>query len=152
NYSFLTPELSALYTVAAPSGEFQRVDFPAGSRRAGLLGQASSLTATAAPVETSPTSRRVFISVQLLCQHAPCPPPGVKTNLPEPYPESPRTRQQRLVEHGENQPCGACHRLMDPIGLGLEHCDAIGRWRDKEHIEIRPFIGDVFATKRQIRK
>jgi hypothetical protein len=152
DYSFLTPELSALYGVAAPGGEFQKVAFPAGSRRAGLLGQASFLTATAGPVETSPTSRGVFIREQLLCQHVPSPPPGVNTNLPEPDAEKPRTRQQRLVEHVENQTCAACHRLMDPIGLGLEHFDAIGRWRDKEHIEIRPFIGDVFATKRQIKK
>jgi hypothetical protein len=25
---------------------------------------------------------------------------------------------------------------MDPIGFGLEHFDGLGRWRDKEHIEI----------------
>jgi len=152
DYAFLNPELAALYGVKAPAGEFQQVAFPAGSRRAGLLGEASFLTATAGPVETSPTSRGVFIREQLLCQHVPSPPPGVNTNLPEPDPEKPRTRQQRLVVHVENQTCAACHRLMDPIGLGLEHFDAIGRWRDKEHIEIRPFIGDVFAPKRQVKR
>ena len=152
DYAFLNPELAALYGVPAPAGEFQKVTFPAGSRRAGLLGEASFLTATAGPVETSPTSRGVFIREQLLCQHVPSPPPGVNTNLPEPDPEKPRTRQQRLVEHVENQTCASCHRLMDPIGLGLEHFDAIGRWRDKEHIEIRPFIGDVFAVRKPVRK
>jgi hypothetical protein len=152
DYAFLNPELAALYGLKPPAGEFQKVAFPAGSRRGGLLGEASFLTGTAGPVETSPTSRGVFIREQLLCQHVPAPPPGVNTNLPEPDPNQPRTRQQRLVAHVENQTCAACHRLMDPIGLGLEHFDAIGRWRDKEHIEIRPFIGDVFAPKRQVKR
>jgi hypothetical protein len=25
--------------------------------------------------------------------------------------------------------CGACHKLMDPLGLGFQHFDAIGRYR-----------------------
>src|SRR5205823_4457290 len=37
-YGFLNPELSAYYGLPAPAGEFQKVEFPAGSRRAGLLG------------------------------------------------------------------------------------------------------------------
>ena len=30
----------------------------------------------------------------------------------------------------------ACHRLMDPIGFGLENFDAIGVWREKEAIQL----------------
>ncbi len=153
NYAFITPELSALYgRFPAPPPMVQKIVFPAGLRRAGLLGEASFLTAAAGPVETSPTSRGVFIREQLLCQHVPSPPPGVNTNLPEPDPEKPLTRQQRLAAHVDDPTCAACHRLMDPIGLGLEHFDAIGRWRDKERIEIRDVIGDVFAKRKQVRR
>jgi hypothetical protein len=28
--------------------------------------------------------------------------------------------------------CANCHRLLDPIGFGLENFDAIGRWRDRD--------------------
>src|SRR5262249_11791268 len=40
--------------------------------------------------------------------------------------------REKLVEHRANPACAACHRLMDPIGLGLENFDWMGRWRDTE--------------------
>ena len=136
DYSFLTTELAALYKLPAPPGQFEMVRFPADARRAGLLGQGSFLASTAGPTDTSPTARGIFIREQLLCQHVPPPPPGVNTTLPEPNEQTPRTRRQLMVAHVENPTCAACHRLMDPIGFGLENYDAIGRWREKETILI----------------
>jgi hypothetical protein len=135
DYSFLNSDLARLYGVPAPSGEFELVKFPASARRAGILGQASLLTANAGPVDTSPTARGIFIREQLLCQHIPNPPPGVNTEIPEPTVDRPLLKRQRMQEHVENPACATCHRLMDPIGFGLENYDAIGRWRDKELIE-----------------
>jgi len=40
--------------------------------------------------------------------------------------------RERLEIHRANPSCAGCHKLMDPIGLGLENFDAIGRWRDRE--------------------
>ena len=40
--------------------------------------------------------------------------------------------RERLAEHRENPACAACHDVMDPIGLGLENFDAVGRWRVRE--------------------
>lgn len=134
-YSFLNADLASLYGVPAPSGEFELVRFPADSRRSGLLGQASFLASNAGPVETSPTARGIFIREQLLCQHVPNPPPGVNTQVPEPDADRPLARRQRMQAHVENPTCASCHRLMDPIGFGLENYDASGRWRDKEVIE-----------------
>jgi hypothetical protein len=134
-YSFLNADLASLYGVPPPPGEFERVKFPADSHRSGLLGQASFLTSNAGPVETSPTARGIFIREQLLCQHIPNPPPGVNTQVPEPTADRPLARRQRMQAHVENPTCASCHRLMDPIGFGLEHYDAVGRWRDKEAIE-----------------
>jgi hypothetical protein len=135
-YSFLTSELASLYQLPAPPGQFELVRFPAGTQRAGLLGQGSFLASTAGPTDTSPTARGIFVREQLLCQHVPPPPPGVNTTLPEPNEAKPQTRRQLMVEHVENPSCAACHRLMDPIGFGLENYDAIGRWRQNETIRI----------------
>jgi hypothetical protein len=134
-YSFLNADLASLYGVPAPSGEFELVRFPADSHRSGLLGQASFLASNAGPVETSPTARGIFIREQLLCQHVPNPPPGVNTQVPEPTADRPLARRQRMQAHVENPTCASCHRLMDPIGFGLENYDASGRWRDTEVIE-----------------
>jgi hypothetical protein len=56
----------------------------------------------------------------------------VITTLPEPGPDV-RTARDRLVLHAEDPACSACHALMDPIGLGLENFDAIGRYREMEN-------------------
>jgi hypothetical protein len=135
DYSFLNADLANLYGVAAPAGEFERVTFPSDSHRSGLLGQASFLASNAGPVETSPTARGIFVREQLLCQHVPNPPPGVNTQVPEPDVARPLARRQRMQAHVENPTCASCHRLMDPIGFGLENFDASGRWRDAEVIE-----------------
>jgi len=46
-----------------------------------------------------------------------------KTNL---------STREKLNAHRNNQICATCHRMMDPIGLGLENFDWIGRWRENE--------------------
>jgi hypothetical protein len=137
DYSFLTADLASLYGVPAPQGEFDMVKLPASAHRAGILGQGTFLASTAGPTATSPTARGIFIRERLLCQHVPPPPPGVNTTLPEPSnPDTARTRRQLMQAHVENATCASCHRLMDPIGFGLENFDAIGRWRDQETVPV----------------
>ena len=149
-YGFLNSELATLYKIPPPAGQFELTPFPAGGRRAGLLGQGSFLTATTGPAETSPTARGLFVREQLLCQHVPPPPAGVNTTLPEPTEARPRTRTQLMVAHVENPVCAGCHRLMDPIGFGLEGFDAIGRYREKESIFIAPATDNARAQPKRI--
>jgi hypothetical protein len=113
-----------------------------------LLGEASFLAANAGPTETSPTARGIFIREQLLCQHVPPPPPNVDTNLPEATEDKPLTRRQRMSAHVENALCASCHRLMDPIGFGLESFDAIGRQRQHETILIESPTGKLKDEKK----
>jgi hypothetical protein len=137
DYSFLTSELAELYGVAAPKDPFEMVQFPSHSQRAGILGQGTFLASTAGPTDTSPTARGIFIRERLLCQHVPPPPPGVITTLPDPLTEGDvKGRRQLMVEHVTNPTCASCHRLMDPIGFGFEHFDAIGRYRQTEAIPV----------------
>jgi len=112
------------------------------------LGEASFLAANAGPTETSPTARGIFIREKLLCQHVPPPPPNVDTNLPEATEDKPLTRRQRMTGHVENPLCASCHRLMDPIGFGLESFDAIGRLRTRETILIESPTGNRRADKK----
>jgi hypothetical protein len=136
DYSFLNADLARLYELPEPAGEFEMVKFPAELPRAGILGQATFLASTTGPVETSPTARGLFVREHLLCQIVPNPPPGVNTTLPEPTADAVRAKRDRMLQHVENQSCAGCHRLMDPIGFGLEKYDAVGAWRDTEKLEV----------------
>jgi hypothetical protein len=52
---------------------------------------------------------------------------------PLPEPTAAETTRQRYEDiHVADAGCKACHVLMDPIGFGLEHLDATGRYREKE--------------------
>ena len=34
--------------------------------------------------------------------------------------------------------CASCHKKIDPIGLGLENFDYLGKWRTEEIIKVEP--------------
>jgi hypothetical protein len=97
------------------------------------LGQGSVLTVTSVATRTSPVVRGKWILENLLGTPAPVPPPGVDTNL-EKDPEAMKATslRQRLEAHRRDPVCGACHRIMDPLGLALENFDLIGAWRDRD--------------------
>jgi hypothetical protein len=136
NYAFVNSDLASLYSLPAPAGEFERVEFPANTDRAGVTGAGAFLLLTSKPGETSPTARGLFVREQFLCQHVPDPPPGVNTNLPPLTEEKPMTIRERLGEHVSNPSCASCHNLIDPIGFGLEHYDAVGRRQEKQRVTV----------------
>lgn len=149
-HGYPNSDLAAIYGVKAPAKEFDRVAFPAGSERAGLLGQTLFLALTAKPEDSSPTARGLFVREQFLCQHVPEPPAGVNTNLPAVTEEKPQTNRERMSEHATNPSCATCHRLIDPIGFGLERFDAIGARRDKFQLQFAEARqgGDAAARRR----
>jgi hypothetical protein len=60
----------------------------------------------------------------------PPPPPDVSTDLEETPEGAPaRTVRERMEVHRASPACASCHNLMDPLGLALEHFDAIGARR-----------------------
>ena len=130
NYGYANGDLAAIYGVPPPAKEFDRAVFPADSERAGLLGQALFLAITAKPEDSAPTARGLFVREQFLCQHVPEPPAGVNTNLPPITEDKPQTNRDRMGAHVTNPSCATCHKLIDPIGFGLERFDAIGAKRD----------------------
>jgi len=63
------------------------------------------------------------------------PPPSAPPNVPsleQAKAEDTASLRERLEIHRSNPSCAGCHKIMDPIGLGLDNFDAIGRWRDKD--------------------
>lgn len=128
--TFVDPALAKLYGVTAPSGAgFAKVAL---DDRAGILGHASFLSVNAHVGSSSPTYRGKAIRERFLCESMPAPPSSVPP-LPEPAPGERATARQRLSMHRKVEPCASCHKLMDPIGLGLENFDAIGAFRTKEN-------------------
>ena len=94
------------------------------------------LTLTGNQTDTSPTARGLFVREHFLCQNVPPPPPGVDTNLPA-VTDKPLTNKERLRIHLSNPSCAACHTLIDPIGLGFEKFDNLGRYREQLTIKIQ---------------
>lgn len=133
--------LSAPFTVASPDllGLYGSSATPAAdgtvqldpSQRAGLLTQAAFLSAHAHANQTSPVHRGLAVRKNLLCTELPDPPMDVDNTPPEPDPKA--TTRQRFAQHREDPSCAGCHSLLDPIGVGFESYDAIGRFRTTEN-------------------
>ncbi len=128
--TFVDATLAPLYGVSAPASGFMQIKLAADAARAGIFGQAGVLAGHSQPDRTSPTRRGVFLLETFLCTVPPPPPDGVNTNLVS---DPTKTRRAQLEAHRANATCAGCHALFDPIGLGLEHLDAIGKYRATEN-------------------
>ncbi len=143
-YTFISPELAPLYGVPAPTTPgFSRVELDP-SRRAGLLTHVGIMASLAKSNQTDPVHRGKFVRERLLCQVVP--PPPVNANITPPAVSADATTRQRFTQHRADPACAACHTLMDPIGLGFEHYDALGQWRDEENGLPIDATGDVMAS------
>ena len=134
DYTFVDERLARHYGMPDIHGSyFRRVSLDSSSPRRGLLGQGSMLTVTSVATRTSPVQRGKWILENLLGTPPPVPPPGVDTNL-EKDPESVKATslRQRLEAHRANPVCASCHKIMDPIGFGLENFDLVGAWRERD--------------------
>ena len=133
NHTFANPKLASIYGLPAPSEEgFSRLPLDENAHRRGLLGHISFLALHSHSTATSATRRGEAVRIQLLCQTIPAPPVNVDTSIPEPSGDR-LTLRQRVEEHLEDPSCKGCHQLTDPIGLGLENYDSLGRYRTHDN-------------------
>ncbi|WP_245576497.1 DUF1592 domain-containing protein [Flexithrix dorotheae] len=130
DYTFLNQELAAFYNIDGVKGkEFQKVGLIDKSR-GGILGMGSVLTVTSLPLRTSPVLRGKWVLEEILGTSPPPPPPDAG-ELPEDEALHEDLGLRGLLEMHRSKPgCQSCHEKMDPLGLGLENFDLIGRWRD----------------------
>ncbi|MEQ9220396.1 MAG: DUF1592 domain-containing protein [Cyclobacteriaceae bacterium] len=129
NYSFINETLADHYGISNVTGDHLRMVALDESNRGGLLGMGSILTVSSLPERTSPVLRGKWVLEQVLGTPPPPPPPGAG-ELEDDEAAHKEVGLRRLLEiHREKPECQSCHEKMDPIGLGLENFDAIGRWR-----------------------
>ena len=129
-FTIASPDLLSLYGASASPAADGTVQLDP-MQRAGLLTQAGYLAAHAHANQTSPVHRGLLVRKNLLCTDLPDPPANVNTNPPTPDPSS--TTRQRFEQHRNDPSCAGCHQLLDPIGVGFENYDAIGRYRTNEN-------------------
>jgi len=129
--TFMTPDLAILYEIPTSPG-WTPYTLPEDSQRAGLLTQISFLSLHAHPGRGSPTLRGKALREILLCQDVPRPPPNVDFSIVNNPNSHYPTQRDRVLAHIENPSCAGCHRIMDPIGLGLENFDGSGSFRATE--------------------
>jgi hypothetical protein len=145
SYSFVNPALAALYGVeaAGEDDDFARVELDP-AERAGVLTQASILSAYARPDQSSPIKRGEWVRTRLLCQELPPPPPGIP-DLPAL--EEGLSNRERFAQHTANPACSSCHGMIDGLGFGLEHYDGIGRFRAEDGDVQVDARGQIAATR-----
>jgi hypothetical protein len=133
DYTFLNEPLAKVYgleqSVRGPKMRRVKLENP---NRGGILGMPAVLAATSFPNRTSPVRRGVWVLEQVLGDRVPPPPPDIPELEEQDHKEvEGLTLRQRTELHQSEATCRNCHKVLDPIGFGLENFDAIGRWREK---------------------
>lgn len=128
--------LGPLYDIPISRSGWYIHEFPESDPRAGLLTHASLLALHSHPGRTSPTLRGMAVQEALLCTEVPAPPANVNFTVVQDV-DNPnlKTTRQRLQGHLDDIECASCHRITDPIGLGLEKFDGAGQFRSVEQGE-----------------
>lgn len=132
DHTFVDKKLAKLYDLAEKdtlrlADGFKKVSLKGDNHRGGLLGMAAVLTVSANGVETSPVTRGVWVTDNLLGVPPPPPPdvvPAIDTDT-----TGTKTIRDRLAKHRADPVCAECHRKIDPLGFSLESFDPVGRWR-----------------------
>ena len=134
DYTFVNERLAKHYGIPGLVGtRFRRVTFPDDEPRRGLLGHGSVLALTSHADRTSPVLRGKWVMEVLL--GSPPPPPNVPALEETAAAEEGRllSVRERMELHRASPACSSCHRMMDPIGLALEHYDVTGAWRIRDN-------------------
>ena len=102
-----------------------------GDREGGIITSAAIMRVTASKTRTSPIRRGVWVLNTLI---------GKAMEAPEDVPSIEEAREalnikrnptvaELLKQHVSKAVCNACHKEIDPLGLGLENFAQFGDWR-----------------------
>lgn len=132
DYTFVNERLAQLYGIEDVRGpQLKRVTLT-DRNRGGVLGMAAVHVATSYPLRTSPVLRGKWVLEVLLGDSVPPPPPDVPALAVSNDKVTAASLREQLKKHRADSECSACHDRMDPLGLGLENFDVLGRWRSHD--------------------
>jgi hypothetical protein len=132
DYSFVNERLARHYGISGVQGdEFVRVSLT-GTQRTGVLTHASILTLTSNPGRTSPVKRGKWILENILAEVPPPAPAGVPPLEEAGKDLGALSLREKMELHRKDPACAVCHRILDPLGMGFENFDGVGRWRDQD--------------------
>jgi mono/diheme cytochrome c family protein len=133
DYTFVNKSLARHYGIKkeiASTRAPELVTAADAPNRGGMLRLGAVLTATSAPLRTSPVKRGDWLLRRVLGTPTP-PPPADAGSIPaDEKAFEGMSIFERLESHKRNATCASCHTRIDPLGFPLEHYDAIGRWRE----------------------
>jgi hypothetical protein len=134
DYTFVDERLARHYgfpNVRGPA--FRRVTLP--PTRRGVLTHGSVLMMTSVADRTSPVQRGKWVMQVMLGSPPPPPPPNVPALEETAAAQEGRVLsvRERMEQHRANPACMSCHRVIDPLGLALEHFDVTGQYRIKDN-------------------
>ncbi len=158
DYTFADERLARHYGLAHPGGPGVARIAIADPDRRGLLGHGAVLALTSYADRTSPVLRGKWVMEVLLGSPPPPPPPDVPDLEETTADDGGRllSVRERLERHRASPACASCHRMMDPIGLALEHYDVTGarrRWDSGQPIDASGelFDGSPISTASDLR-
>jgi hypothetical protein len=132
---------------------------PQGDREGGIITSAAIMRMTASKTRTSPIRRGVWVLNTLI---------GKTMEAPEDVPPLEEAREalnikrnptvsELIKQHVSKAVCNACHKEIDPLGLGLENFAQFGEWRtqypDKEPVIASGVMpnGKAFQSPREMK-
>ena len=135
DWTVVNARLCDFYGLPEPkTGDFQRVALRPEDRRGGLLTMGAVLGLTSDGTRHRPVHRGVWLSETIFNKTPPPPPANVDPIEPVPPEGDKITVRQRLEVHATDANCAGCHSKIDPLGFAWDNYDAIGQWRDREHV------------------
>jgi hypothetical protein len=146
--TLVNASLAKLYGVPGPASEESWVSATLPEKeRSGFLTRAGFLAAHAHSGNGSPPLRGVFVMERMLCETRPNPPPQANLTPPRNEAGAPaRTNRALFEERTKPRDCIGCHVRIDGFGMGFEHYDAIGRYRDLDSQLPVDATGALIAT------
>ncbi len=146
NYTFANSSLAALYGLPDPGQgpTLVKTTLNPDGQRMGILTQASVIAQHSKAFESFPIARGKFVRIGLLCQPLPSPPKDLAV-MPVAADASLTTRE-RFAAHSSAPACSGCHKLIDPVGFGMENYDGIGKYRTTENGKAVDAKGNFTST------
>ena len=121
--TYLDSNLATLYGIPF-TGASGFVEATLPEERAGILTQAGVLVSKSRGHAI--VIRGKFVRRDLFCQNVPSPPPNVNIQM---FSGGNLTEREQSTARTSDAVCGACHKLMDPIGISFQKFDALGRYK-----------------------